>query len=874
MWESFKHVVFGRLSIRTFLAVVLVAITAVFANILTPQDALALNAKWQGGDLVIDTKVYQPVPDIGRNDSRGEPEGTHVYQYLDTSTSPVTAENILFAPGSTPNQSNSARLAIYDYTPPNTYKARGDAQSLSIGDAMTSSQPAVGKCTITVIGWIVCPLTEKLAEGMDWMFGVIGKFMAVEPILSNKQQATYKAWEYMRNIANILLVIVFLVIIYSNITSMGISQYGIQKSLPKLVLAALLVNVSFYLCAIAVDISNVLGASINQFFLNIGTSVINQSNTAFDGGMWKSIAEAVLAGGAIAAVGGAAIAGTISFAGAWALLIPVLVGAALAIVTAVVVLAARQALIMALIMFAPLAFIAYILPNTNKYFDKWKDAFLTLLIMFPAFAVVFGAAQLAGRVMMYSATSAAGVIFGMAVIVAPLFITPLLVKFSGGLLGKILGVMNNPNKGLIDRSRNWANKTREQKMAKNLASGNTLLARRRRARFNRNRRDEEKLKRNQDRAENAYRRSKYGRESTLSTKSVAHQRQLIDAEDEKQWNEALTTNRTYRERELKLRVTTDQSSLQKAIMDATHAELKAGHYATPATRSHEMTQLIADATKTSEQIALTGMRKQQAEVTEKSELTQALLANRDAIREYAGGIRGAEGAETVLASAIASYRKEYNDRIGEKSQLMQHFNLSSTERQDVAMGRDVTKDKDGAIYTFKHNDEFAREAAIDSQLKTGAYKQIKEIIDQSGAYTDASGNLVKGATYEYRTTISQLIPQAGLAGKAVFWGTKTIDDISQGKYYGPASEQAAILDNIKEGKLKAEVLAGMDATALTSMYEIKSTPAYKALTAAEQRAIDDNYNSMCETATDILDNPLIAKSASEAAIKVFERFKL
>lgn len=877
MWESFKHSVFGRPSIRTFLAVVLVAITAVFANILTPHDAAALGAQWQGGDLVVDSKTYKPVPDIGDNDSRGEPAGTHVYQYLDTSTSPTTAENILFAPGSTPNQLNSASLALYDYTPPSQYKAKGAKQTISIGDGTNQApdQNTTGQtCGVQSIGWIVCSVAQGMANGMDYLFSIISGFMTIDLLTGDSSTAVYRGWEYMRNIANVLLVIVFLILIYSNITSMGISQYGIQKSLPKLVLAAILINVSFVLCSVAIDLSNILGSSINQLFLHIGDSVTNQAVLA-NQLTWKNLAEHVLAGLSGITIAGLAFAGKISFAGAWTFLLPVLVGVGLAVITAVVVLAARQAIIMTLIMIAPLAFIAYILPNTNKYFDKWKDALITLLVLFPAFAVVFGAAQLAGRVMIYSATSAAQLIFGFAVMAAPLYVTPLLVKFSGGFLGRVMGIVNNPNKGLVDRTRNWGSQYRDRKGTKQIATGTSLLARRRRANFKRNRRDEEEHKRNQDMSENRYRRSQYGREATVAAKNLAHQRQLIDAEDEHRWNESLNSNKLLRERELKLRVTTDQSSLQKAIMDATHSELKAGEYtAIHGPQTRDMAKLIEDATKTSEQIALTGMRKSQAEVQEKSQLTQALLANRDAIREYAGGIRGAEGAETVLASAIASYRKEYNDRIGEKSQLMQHFNLSSNERQDVAMGRDVTKTKNGATYTFKKDDEFAREAAIDSQLKTGAYTQIKEIIDQSGAYTDASGNLVKGATYEYRTTISQLIPQAGLPGKAVFWGTKTIDDISQGTYYGDASEQAAILYNIKAGKIKANVLAGMDATALESMYTIKSTPAYTALNAAEQRAIDSNYRAMREAATAILDNPEISQAASRAAIEVFERFKI
>ena len=123
---------------------------------------------------------------------------------------------------------------------------------------------------------------------------------------------------------------------------------------------------------------------------------------------------------------------------------------------AVAILAARQAIITVCIIVAPLAFVAYVLPSTEKYFEKWKDLMMTMLLMFPLFSLVFAGAQLAGLAIIQNATSIIQIIIGMAVQVAPVVITPMLIKFSGSLLGKVAGMINNPNRGLVDRTRNWS----------------------------------------------------------------------------------------------------------------------------------------------------------------------------------------------------------------------------------------------------------------------------------------------------------------------------------------------------------------------------------------------------------------------------------
>ena len=65
----------------------------------------------------------------------------------------------------------------------------------------------------------------------------------------------------------------FLAIIISQLTGFGISNYGIKKMLPRLIIAAILVNLSIYICQIAVDLSNILGYGLRAGLGGIGDGI-------------------------------------------------------------------------------------------------------------------------------------------------------------------------------------------------------------------------------------------------------------------------------------------------------------------------------------------------------------------------------------------------------------------------------------------------------------------------------------------------------------------------------------------------------------------------------------------------------------------------
>ena len=291
------------------------------------------------------------------------------------------------------------------------------------------------------IGWLICPGTSFLANVIDGAYDILENLIKVNPISMDDNSPIHVVWKYLRNITNIIFVIFFLVIIYSQITGIGINNYGIKRTLPRIIVAAILVNLSYIICILAVDVSNILGVGLRGIFESIQADAIANS-TISEAAANTSVAGIVAT---ILGVGTIGTIGALTIAGGWTgliwLLIPVILSGAIAIISAVVTMAARQALILLLIMISPLAFVAYLLPNTERWYKMWLNMFARMLFFYPMFSVLYGASQLAGLVIITSATNWLGVVLGIAVQVLPLFMSVPLMRMSGTILGRVDGLV-------------------------------------------------------------------------------------------------------------------------------------------------------------------------------------------------------------------------------------------------------------------------------------------------------------------------------------------------------------------------------------------------------------------------------------------------
>lgn len=524
MWVTFSRPHTGGVSLvrhaRNFLVVIFAALltTVVFS-----ATAFAADAKWEGGDLVYDDRTYKSAGIASANvaEQIGIPAGAEYYENIDEEVTPSISRILYFPENTNKEDATNAQYVEASLegggTEATTYtNIRGPTavavDQASFADGGTAEQTS---CAIDGVGFIICPIMMLLAEAMDKMFNVLKSLLHVAPLTGATHTGLYEAWKYMLALANLCFVAGFLVVIYSYVTGQGVSNYDLRKIIPRIIIAAVLINASYHICAIAVDASNIFGANLQDVFNGMRSELATNSETRTDQNtwMWANLTTLILSAGTI---GAGLYVGLGAFAGAALhLLTPILVACAIAIFVALVVLALRQALITVLIVVAPLAFAAFILPSTQKYFDKWKDLFMTMLIMYPMFSVLFGGAQLAAHIIAQNATSILTLLFAMFIQVAPLVLTPFLIKFSGSLLGRIAGMVNNPAKGLGDRINNRSKAKRQLALEKNVADGRrgTGLARRL---MDGKAHDEEELKKAQARRKRKREATQRGRDLAVS----------------------------------------------------------------------------------------------------------------------------------------------------------------------------------------------------------------------------------------------------------------------------------------------------------------------------------------------------------------------
>jgi|JI10StandDraft_1071094.scaffolds.fasta_scaffold16980_9 hypothetical protein len=336
----------------------------------------------------------------------------------------------------------------------------------SATDTTSTTETPEETCNITGVGWIVCPVATMLGGLTDAVYSLVEKLLVFD-LATNPFDTTnpvYKIWVNIRDVANIAFVIAFFAVIFSQATSMGISAYGIRKMLPRIIAAAIMINLSYYICVLGVDISNIIGGGIDNLLKSaLAGGAGTSSDPATAAGTLSGIGVGVLITGLLA--GGVAAAG--GFTAALASLLVFLPMILLAILVALVVLIARQAILVMLIILSPLAFAAFILPGTEKMFDTWRKTFITMLIFYPLAALLFAGSSVAASVLRLTANSGSGTdqlmkVFSLGVQTFPLFGMPFLLKFSSGILGKLAGVVNNPNKGPFDKMTKGAEARRDR----------------------------------------------------------------------------------------------------------------------------------------------------------------------------------------------------------------------------------------------------------------------------------------------------------------------------------------------------------------------------------------------------------------------------
>ena len=821
--------------LQWFVLLIAGMLVGIFLNTLTHSTSVyAVDAEWSGHNLTYNKEKYTKVSDDKKIKQFNLPDNSLVYVNEDKNKKET---KVIYFPSSEISSLSSATYAVYSFTPPNTYE-QTSTSTISIESPSENSTST--SCDVQGIGWIICPVSNWLADGIDYMYSALQEFLKTKPLeTTNQNSGIYLAWVIMRNISNVAFIVAFLVIIYSQLTSVGISNYGVKKMLPRLVIAAVLVNLSFTFCAILLDLSNIAGYAFQDAFMGIKNTIstVGENTSTWT---WSEVISTALSNGALAVGAGYAVSLALTTE-ILPMLVPAATLAGLTLLFILLIMAARQALIIILIIVSPLAFVCYLLPGTEKWFKKWRDLFFTMLVFFPAFAVVFGGAQLAGILIIQNASGPNGAIMhvlGMLVQIIPLAITPLIMKFSGGVLGKFAGFVNDKNKGLYDRSKNWSKDRRETIKNKKLANANM-------ARFNPNRLRrwadhkgralKKDLETSQKNAENSFRDTARYKKLDLEARQASRRADLLSAQDDNRYTEATLGH-----------APTDTYGKYDRALRAKFTKYSNW-------RDAQQAQFMSEIKDLETEIAVSGLIKNNAQRQQHSEFAEQLINSKE-LREKAGGnvFKDANGnligANAALASAIATSRSEYAKSIDEARQIIKHYKLDAKQRQGLALDK-VSINLPGGV-NLSGDSIFVREAAIEEQIKYGTAAEVAELLSELPP--------------EFYSSAASALAESGVKNKASFMGGKLIDDMLKGDINNRGDLMNHFAEWLQGGKYKPETLASTDADAVKLLIEAVNTTSV--ITNKKRQDIKDVINT-------ILTDRRLSANVTDAAKEQFEIFR-
>lgn len=231
--------------------------------------------------------------------------------------------------------------------------------------------------------------------------------------------------------------------------------YTLKKMVPRLVIAAILIQLSWPLFTGLVYLTGQIAWGIEGLLyapfggreaLNVGVLVGQAANGGVDVTISGVFALTAVSAGALA----------LGPAGLISLGITVL----LALLIAFFVLAVRQTVLVILLVISPLALVAWILPGTEKFWKLWWESFSKLLLMYPMILLLIAGGRIAAKIAAdASASQSTNDQFGIAIVVlvffAPFFLIPKTFQLAGSMFANIAGIANNSSRGAFDRLKNF-----------------------------------------------------------------------------------------------------------------------------------------------------------------------------------------------------------------------------------------------------------------------------------------------------------------------------------------------------------------------------------------------------------------------------------
>lgn len=322
---------------------------------------------------------------------------------------------------------------------------------ISAGSAYAVNELDLSACLDAggATSWMSCPMIDTVQKTVNGIFvNVLQGWLEIEPDLfkhldpNSPGSSVFSAWQYFQGIANVVLVLYLFIIILSQFTGIGISNYGVKKALPRVLLCALLVNLSYIICQVAVDASNIVGGGVRALF----DKLIEDSALVARGTQDTGITIAIVA--VVVGLLGIVI---VLMKVSPVFVIPVMIsaiGLLLAVVFLFIVLGVRQVLAVLMVVVSPVAIICYSVPGLKGVYNKWFNMFKAVLLAYPIAAFMMGGGSLAAQIL-YQVWDGDNHFFAalgsMLICIVPYFFIPNVIK---GSIGKLAQFTENAKRGV------------------------------------------------------------------------------------------------------------------------------------------------------------------------------------------------------------------------------------------------------------------------------------------------------------------------------------------------------------------------------------------------------------------------------------------
>lgn len=258
----------------------------------------------------------------------------------------------------------SSRIVYYSCPAEILAKAQAASQA--------STQSSTYKLLTNAFSWLI----DTINAVLTWVLGLAG-YLLIVMIGQGKfitSDIVRQAWPFVQGIANLGFIFALLYIALATTLRLESVTTSIQKLLPKLLIAALLVNFSLVIGGLLIDTSRLLMA-VEIRLLGNGLDYENFTK--------KLTEKSNQVGATLAAIS------NVDTNNASALILKMIQSSLfLGLLTAAILLIAanlfiRYVVLLILLILSPLAYLALALPNTSKYASQWWGMFIKWVLYGP-----------------------------------------------------------------------------------------------------------------------------------------------------------------------------------------------------------------------------------------------------------------------------------------------------------------------------------------------------------------------------------------------------------------------------------------------------------------------------------------------------------